>query len=812
MDTKQVVARFEAERQALAMMSHPAVARVFDAGATPRGRPYFAMEYVQGVPITEFCDRHKLSNRERLELFIQVCEGVQHAHQKAIIHRDLKPSNVLVMTQDGKRIPKIIDFGVAKATEQKLTEKTMYTQLGVLIGTPEYMSPEQAEMTGEDVDTRTDVYSLGVMLYELLVGVLPFDSRELRRAGLEGIRRKIREEEPQTPSRRVITLGDQSTESAKRRRVDRSTLQRELKGDLDWITMKSLEKDRTRRYGSSSELAADIDRYLHHQPVVARPPSTAYRLGKFVRRHKLGVAAATVLVIGVGAGIVGSTVGLVRARRAEARALAEARRSQRVSTFLEGMLSDVSPERMGDLLRKDLRERVKQSRSLDSRTEAETVSALDSLEHALAGLPLTDTGIVLLNAEILEPMTSRIEQELSDDPVVAARLYFSIGEFQRVLGRKLQAIAAHEKALELRRRALGEDHVDTLESKLELALEYWNVGRKEEHLEFVTDVAERGARVLGEEHELTLRALGEIADTHMFGSYDEATVRKAEEQRIELLETMRRVLGAEHRETLFATELVAMIYQRRGDRDRAESLYREALETSRRALGEEDRSTLRIRFNLAVLYQESGRYDEAESEFLRALEWGERRYGSSSEFVVYASANLGVIYFEKGRYEEAVRYRRRAVEGVFRSWGQDNKNLESWSRALARTLIRIGDDREAESLFHEVLDAARRDGNRECEALVHLGLAELELLRGNGVRTGSHLKQALGYIEERGESEDYLELASFYVLAGNHDLAIRALGKGVEEGLSQPRIAMHADLTPLHGDPGFEALVADPSR
>jgi tetratricopeptide (TPR) repeat protein len=737
---------------------------------------------------------------------------VQHAHQKAIIHRDLKPSNVLVMTQDGKRIPKIIDFGVAKATAQRLTEKTMFTQLGVLIGTPEYMSPEQAEMTGEDVDTRTDVYSLGVMLYELLVGVLPFDSRELRSAGLEGIRKKIREEEPLTPSRRLITLGDRSTESANRRSVDRSTLQRELKGDLDWITMKSLAKDRTRRYGSPSELAGDIARYLHHEPVLARPPSTAYRVGKFVRRHKLGVAAASVLLAGVVVGIVGSTVGLIQARRSEARALAEAQRSQRVAGFLEGLLSDVSPARMGDVLREDVRERVKQSKSRDSSTEAEAASALASLDRALAGVPLSDTGIALLDAEILEPMTSRIEGELSDDPVVAARLYFAIAEFQRVLGRKLQAIAAHEKALELRRRALGEDHADTLGSKLELALQYWTVGREEEHLELVTDVAERGARVLGEEHELTLRALGEIADVRMSRSNDEATVREAEEQRIELLETMRRVLGAEHRETLVATDLVAMIYQRRGDRDRAESLYREGLETSRRALGEEDRSTLRTRFNLAVLYHQTGMYDKAESEFLRALEWGERRYGSSSEFVLYGSANLGVICFEQGRYEEAVRYRRKAVEGGLRSMGQNVPQVESWKRALAYALSRVGDYREAESLFREVLGASHGDGDQRREGRAHLGLAELELLRGNAVRARSHLEQALGYIEERGESEDYLGLASFYVLAGDHDPAIRALRKGVEEGLSRPRIAVRADLTPLHGDPEFEALVADPSR
>ena len=237
MDTKRVVARFEAERQALAMMNHPNVAKVFDAGSTPQGRPYFVMEHVPGVSIIEHCDTHKLTNRERLKLFIQVCEGVQHAHQKAIIHRDLKPSNILVTVRDGQAIPKVIDFGLAKATAQPLTEKTMFTELGVLIGTPEYMSPEQAEMTGQDVDTRTDVYSLGVLLYILITGVLPFDSKDLRSSGLDGIRRIIRDEQPPKPSSRVSSPAKDSVDTAKKHRTDLQTLQRQLSGDLDWITM-----------------------------------------------------------------------------------------------------------------------------------------------------------------------------------------------------------------------------------------------------------------------------------------------------------------------------------------------------------------------------------------------------------------------------------------------------------------------------------------------------------------------------------------------------------------------------------------------
>lgn len=299
MDTKSVIARFEAERQALALMDHPNIAKVFDAGATETGRPYFVMELVRGASITEYCDQNNLSMEERLTLFIQVCTAVQHAHQKGIIHRDIKPSNVMIALHDGKPVPKIIDFGIAKATNQRLTEKTVFTRFAQMIGTPAYMSPEQAELSDLDVDTRTDIYSLGVLLYELLTGTTPFSEEELRRAGYMEMQRIIAKQEPVKPSTRLSTLGETLTEVAKCRSSTPDVLRKSLRGDLDWIVMKALEKQRDQRYDTTSELSADINRYLSHEPVHAVAPSLSYKTRKFVRRHRIGVLVALLISLAI---------------------------------------------------------------------------------------------------------------------------------------------------------------------------------------------------------------------------------------------------------------------------------------------------------------------------------------------------------------------------------------------------------------------------------------------------------------------------------------------------------------------------------
>ncbi|MEZ5966325.1 MAG: SUMF1/EgtB/PvdO family nonheme iron enzyme [Planctomycetota bacterium] len=407
MDTREIIARFEAERQALAMMNHPNIARVYDAGVTEQGRPYFVMEYVPGVPITQYCDTHRLRLEERLELFIQVCDAVKHAHQRGVLHRDLKPSNVLVMRLDGRPVPKIIDFGVAKATNQRLTEKTIFTQQGRIIGTPEYMSPEQAETSGLEVDARTDVYSLGVVLYELLCGHLPFDRDRLRKAGLAEIHRIIREVEPPRPSQRVAGASSRAEGAAYHRRLGASALEKELRGSLDWITMTAMEKDPARRYPDADQLAADCARYLRNEHVLAGPPSSVYRVRTFLRRHRTVVrfTLGGVALLGISAWALTRKEGLLReaTRTAESAAADLVAKDQQIDQ-LRAQLQRAQNELSG------VRTKLEASRPAGGPTQEDIEKATRDLEQER------------LRTQRLETEVTEVQDQLARASMAGTRL------------------------------------------------------------------------------------------------------------------------------------------------------------------------------------------------------------------------------------------------------------------------------------------------------------------------------------------------------------------------------------------------------
>ncbi len=661
MDTREVVARFESERQALALMDHPAVAKVFDAGSTPEGRPYFVMEYVDGLPITDYCDQHKLTMRQRLELFILVCEGVQHAHQKAIIHRDLKPSNILVSDVDGKAMPRIIDFGVAKATSQRLSDATMFTQLGAVIGTLGYMSPEQADSRGEDIDTRSDVYSLGVVLYELLVGALPLDFHKL---AFDEMLRRLRETDAPRPSTRMRTLGNQSTLTAQNRGADPPTLVRQLRGDADAIALKALEKDRARRYSAASEMAADIGRYLRHEPVTAHPPSTAYRARKYIRRHRLGVAVAAAGVMLLIAFAVAQTVALRRITR-------ERNRADRITEFMTGMFQVVNP----------------------SEARGNTITAREILDKASKGI---DTG-------------------LSNDPELQAKMMYTMAETYTGLGLHSRAASLLAGAVQIQRRVLGPQNPDTLRSMSFLASILVAEDRFAEGEKLARETLDLQRRILGEEHPDTLHSMRHLADAMIYqGRYAEG-----EKLLRETLEFERRVLGPEHPDTLNSMTSLATTLTFEGRYTDAEKLYRETLDIQRRVFGPEHPDTLYSMNALANDLADEGRFAEAEELERRSLEIKRRILGPEHPQTLYAMETLAPTLLEEGHYDEAEKLLREVLEIERRVPVQESAVVNDLGNEGA-ALSHLGRFAEAEKLYREAIQRAGRAEpvRRACQRLV----------------------------------------------------------------------------------------------
>ena len=675
MDSRTVLSRFEAERQALAVMEHSNIARVLDGGTTESGRPFFVMEYVKGVSIKRYCDDARLTIAQRLALFVPVCQAVQHAHTKGVIHRDLKPGNILVCLYDGQPVPKVIDFGLAKAIEQRLTERTLHTAHGVLVGTPLYMSPEQAEFNNLDVDARTDVYALGVILYELLTGTTPVERQRLNDAAWHEMLRLIKEEEPPRPSAR-LSASESLPSLAAQRQLEPARLTRLVRGELDWIVMKCLEKDRCRRYETANALARDVERYLADESVEACPPSAGYRFRKFVRRHRGPVLATSISFLLLVGGIMGTTWGLIRADRARKAAADRAEGEKQANRQAQKRLqqiekgSEVLASVFGDL---DPRAEEKEGRPLRAILGDRLDRASADLEGDAVGDPLVVANLqarlgrtyralghaARANAQFTKALAIRRAQLGPDDTDTLAVMFHQASAFYDV-GQLRDAISLYEQVRDAQVRILGPDHRDTLATRSSLAVSYWRVGRSSEACTLLEQVRDALLKNHGPDDPQTINVLEDLSAVYATVGKDAQAIVLAQQVR----EARVKRFGEDHYLAILSLNNLASRYQGAGRMRQALALFEEARDGILPRLGADHPTSLNILDNLARMYRAFGRTAEAVSLAEQVRDIRVMTLGAFHPDTIYTLMNLGSAYQAAGEPKKALAIFQQAAAGL----------------------------------------------------------------------------------------------------------------------------------------------------